>query len=208
MENIAHIFYINLDRRQDRNEEIQQEFRTHFDMKTNQYKIERFRAIDRPQKGIVGCTNSHLEVLKTAKKRNYKNVLIFEDDFTFTVSKEEFEETLKNVLTETNEDYDVIMFAYNLQQHLPTEYANLHKVIEASTASCYLVNHTFYDKLIELYEWALPQLDETMHHWIYANDQVWKRLQPTAKWYCVNPRQGRQRPGHSDNSDRFMDLEC
>jgi GR25 family glycosyltransferase involved in LPS biosynthesis len=45
---------------------------------------ERFNAISH-SKGIVGCGYSHLEVLKLAKSRNYKNVLIFEDDFKLII---------------------------------------------------------------------------------------------------------------------------
>ena len=54
-------------------------------------KYERFNAISRPDFGIIGCTQSHLEIIKMAKQNNYKNILILEDDFTFTVSKDKFE---------------------------------------------------------------------------------------------------------------------
>ena len=67
---------------------------------------------------------------------------------------------------------------------------------------------SFYDKMIELYEWTIPLLQETKEHWNYANDQCWKRLQPESNWYCLTPRCGRQRAGYSDNSEKFQDYDC
>ena len=68
---IEHIFYINLDKRTDRKEQFTQE------MEKMNWKAERFPGYYyEPPKGIVGCTKSHLEVLKLAKEREYANVLI------------------------------------------------------------------------------------------------------------------------------------
>ena len=103
-ENIDKIFYINLDKRTDRREEIEQELSNY------ELNAERYAGIYTPHSGIVGCGYSHLNVLKLAKERGYKNVLILEDDFQFVVSKEEFEEfdpvlvrKLHNTLLETQE---------------------------------------------------------------------------------------------------------
>jgi glycosyl transferase family 25 len=86
--NIDKIFYINLEKRKDRREEIEKE------LDTFGLNYERFEAIETPGFGILGCGISHLSVLKLAKERKYKNILILEDDFTFIVSKEEFEKSL------------------------------------------------------------------------------------------------------------------
>ena len=79
-EKIDGIFYINLDHRTDRRAEIEGEL-SRFDL-----KFERFPAIAH-KIGGVGCGTSHLEVIKLAKKRGYKNVVIFEDDIEFIVDK-------------------------------------------------------------------------------------------------------------------------
>jgi len=202
--NIDKILYINLDKRADRKEEIEMELRNHDLVKV----AERIQAIETPGQGILGCTMSHLNAIKLAKERNYTNVLILEDDFQFTISKEEFENQLQTFY-ENNIDFDVCMISYNIQQAEQTpQYPFLKKVIEAQTASGYIVHRQFYDKIIELYEWAIPLLRDTKEHWNYANDQCWKRLQPTAKWYCFTERCGRQRAGYSDNSEKFEDHDC
>jgi GR25 family glycosyltransferase involved in LPS biosynthesis len=202
-QHISKIFYINLDKRQDRKEEIELELRTYdlFNLS------ERIQAIETPGQGILGCTISHLNAIKLAKERSYKNILILEDDFQFTISKEEFENQLQTFF-ENQIPYDVCMISYNIQQSQSTEHPFLTKVIEAQTASGYIIHSSFYDKMIELYEWAIPLLDQTKQHWHYANDQCWKRLQPEANWYCLTKRCGRQRAGYSDNSEQFEDHDC
>jgi GR25 family glycosyltransferase involved in LPS biosynthesis len=203
LKNINKIFYINLDKREDRKHEIESELRT-YDLFDN---AERIQAIETPGQGILGCTMSHLNAIKLAKERCYNNILILEDDFQFTVSKGEFENQLQTFF-ENQIQYNICMISYNIQRSEPTEYSFLTKVIEAQTASGYIVHHSFYDKMIQLYEWAIPLLRDTKQHWHYANDQCWKRLQPESHWYCLTTRCGRQRAGYSDNSEQFEDHDC
>ena len=198
-ENIDKIFYINLDKRADRREEIEKEL--------SDYGLdaERYAGIYTPHSGIVGCGYSHLNVLKLAKERGYKNVLILEDDIQFVVSKEEFEESLRTFF-ESNVDYDVCLISYIIQKSEESSYPFLRKIIDGQTASGYIVNSHYFDVLIELYEWAIPLLDRTNEHWIYANDLVWKRLQPEGKWYYFIKKLGKQRSSYSDNKMCYVEM--
>jgi glycosyl transferase family 25 len=200
--NIDKIMYINLNKRTDRREEIESEL--------NKFGLEyeRFEAIETPSFGLLGCGKSHLSVLKIAKERNYKNILIFEDDFTFLISKEVFEKKLSDFFS-LNLPFDVCMLSYNLIKSEELENNVVNKVIETQTASGYIVNNHYYDKLIHLYEWALPLLEETHADWIYGNDQIWKQYQPNDNWYYFKTRLGKQRPSYSDNTEKFEDyLNC
>jgi glycosyl transferase family 25 len=188
------VYVINLDRRPDRLDEITGE------LDKIGLPFKRFAAIDR-KPGILGCGLSHLAVLKEARELGLKNVLIFEDDFTFTVGKEEFWKKMADL---SGTEFDVCMLGYALL-HYRMHTSLLVKVLEAQTASAYIVSQSFYDPLIALYEEAMPLLQKTGHHWIYANDQVWKRLQPAANWFAFKERLGRQRPSWSDNNDAFAD---
>lgn len=198
---IDHIFYINLEKRTDRRAEIEQEL-------TNYGLIsERFNAIP-TSPGIVGCGYSHLAVLKMAKERNYKNVLILEDDFQFLVQKEEFEKELAQFF-DSQIEYDICFLAYNLlQSEDVNDYPFIKRAIYSQTASAYLVNNHYYDTLINLYEVNIPLLEQTGYHWIYANDQIWKSLQLTDKWYYFTQRIGKQRDGYSDNTERMQSYNC
>ena len=197
--NIDKIFYINLDKRTDRREEIEQEL--------NQMELsyERFPAIHNSN-GIVGCGYSHLSVLKIARDRGYKNVLIFEDDFTFLVSKLELEIQLEKLFNSFNE-FDVCFLSYgcNNFEDIPDN-AFIKRVLDAQSASGYIVNEKCYSKLIDLYETCIPLLEETGQHWNYANDMCWRPLQKQDMWICFDKRMGKQRAGYSDNSNIFTDF--
>ena len=187
-------YVINLDRRPDRLDEITDE------LDRIGLPFKRFAAIDR-KPGILGCGLSHLAVLKEARSLGLKNVLIFEDDFTFSIGKDAFWEKIADL---SGTDFDVCMLGFNiLRSQAHTDL--LVKVLDAQTASAYIVNQCFYDTLIALYDEAMPLLEKTGRHWDYANDQVWKRLQPRSRWYAFKERLGKQRASWSDNSNSFMD---
>ena len=198
--NIDKIFYINLDKRIDRREEIES------DLAKYELDAERFPGIYHDP-GIVGCGKSHLSVMKMAKERGYKNVLILEDDFTFLVPKEELERELDTFFT-SGLEYDVCMLCCSIIHHEQVDtMTNLTRIIEASNASAYIINGNYLDKIIELYEWALPLLESTGMHWVYANDQIWKSLQKKDRWFAFHPRLGKQKSGYSDNAQAFMDYD-
>jgi flagellar biosynthesis regulator FlbT len=194
---IDQIIYINLDIRNDRREQFEKEF--------NQMGlcVERFSAILNTDSGI-GCFISHLEVLRLAKARNLRNVLIMEDDFTFLVSKEEFEQEISK-LFDQEIDYDVCLLSYNLKKTEETKYDFLGRALNSSTASGYLVNAKHFDKLINLFEQTLPLLRNTKRHWEYANDVIWMKLMEKDNWYYFKTRIGKQAPGYADNAHRFTD---
>jgi len=180
--------YINLEKRTDRKKEIESELRR---MGIENFK--RFPAVNH-EKTEIGCFLSHLNLLKEARDKKHKNVLVLEDDFEFVVSKEDFWKFMNSI---KDLDYDVIMFVYNTQAHEDFN-DNLIKVKSAQTAAGYLVNSKFYDALIENFEEALPKFIETGEHWHYANDQCWKSLQPHSKWYAFRPSIGKVRASYSD----------
>ena len=198
--NIDKIIYINLNRSTDRREQIEKEL-NNFNL-----QFERFEAFETSGFGILGCGLSHLQVLKIAEKRNYDNILILEDDFTFLVTKEVFEEELTKFF-DLNIDYDVCMLSYNLIRYENTSSNFIIKALEVQTASGYIVNKKYYNKLINLYEQAMPLLKETQQHWIYANDQIWKQYQEKDNWYCFSIRIGKQRSGYNCDG-KYFDYNC
>ena len=137
-ENIDKIIYINLDRRKDRKESIEKQLD---DFELN---YERFEAIETKGQGILGCGYSHLNVLKIAKEKKYKNILILEDDFEFIVSKEELQQQLTNFFN-LQLNYNVCFLSYNLLRYKELENNVVNKGLEVQTASGYIVNNNYYD---------------------------------------------------------------
>lgn len=183
-------FFINLDRRPDRRIQIEME------LQKMGIAAERFRAISHPVPAL-GCTMSHLEVLKLAKSRGYPYVAIFEDDFEFLVSRDQYTRLLKQLPSE----FDVVMLGYYLFEASP--YNDVFgKVLHATTTSGYIVHSRFYDALIQTLTEGVSLFRANLHkHDVIATyivDQWWKRLQPEAKWFYTLTRVGKQRTGYSD----------
>lgn len=185
-----HCFFINLERRGDRREQFEKE------ASRMGIEVERFQAIAH-QVPAIGCLMSHLAVMKLARERNYERVCIFEDDFEFVVSKEEFNTTLAAI----PEDFDVVMLGWYLNESAPYN-GVFGKVLSATTTSGYIVNRKFYDTIINNFEAALSLFVSNLRAWnviaLYSADQYWLRIQSTAKWLHTLKRIGKQRAGHSD----------
>lgn len=184
-------FYINLDRRTDRRAEIEKEFAD------KGLTVERFPAIEYSP-GYIGASLSHIAVLKLARERGYESVMVFEDDFMFTISKEQWHSLIEKLPA----SYDVVMLSYKMISSSPQN-ETFDRVIEAQAASGYIVHSQFYDTLIDRWEEGLRLTIETGMHWVYALDQYWKALQLSHKWYAFKPRIGSQRPGFSDIGEKF-----
>jgi GR25 family glycosyltransferase involved in LPS biosynthesis len=215
MENIDKIYYINLDHRLDRKKQFEQQIESHLQNNANtnanillDSRIERFAAIENIQ-GLLGCSMSHLEVIKKAKQANARYILVFEDDFEFIVSKDIFENNITNLFKLVNAglDFKVVMLAYNAQNIFPCNdicNALLYKTTDVQTCAGYLVNSAYFDELIECWSEGVKLYQETGQDWIYCCDQYWKKLQKE-KWFLFKTRIGKQCAGFSDCGKRFTD---
>jgi len=185
------IYYINLDQREDRRIQVENE------LKRMNLRAERYPAIFNKDASTIGCSESHLDLINKVKNENLDEVMIIEDDFRFLIEEEEFKKFL-NKIKDVN--YDLIMIGYNLIRSEPYN-DFLGKVIEAQTTSGYIIHKNFYDKLIENWKEGLELYKKFPNeHWNYILDQFWKRLQPNSKWYYSLKRIGKQRESYSDLS--------
>jgi glycosyl transferase family 25 len=216
--NIDKIFYINLKKRTDRREQIETELRNY-----GLTNFERFEAIENTDYPPLGCTQSHLAVLRIAQQRGYNNVLVLEDDFHFTVSKEIVENQLEKLfglkkLYQLEELYgipekdrkgiakfDACMLEYGVvdQTNVP-DHDFIIKIIKASNASGYIINKALYHELVHVLEYASNKLEETRQDWNYTVDQIWRHLQPHCDWFGFTPKLGKQRPGVSDITGEYV----
>lgn len=209
MENIDKIYYINLDHRIDRRAEIEKEFANYFGGTILEHRIERFPAIKHNQ-GLLGCSISHLEVIKRARDSGAKYIIVFEDDFEFLVSKETLEANITELFqqVENGLDFKVVMLAYNAMNRAEIPNNDLLDITtEVQTCAGYLVNSKYFDELITCWEHGVHMYRHIGQEWIYCCDQYWKKLQKE-KWYLFKTRIGKQRPGFSDNAQAFCDHNC
>lgn len=199
------IYYLNLDHRTDRREHFEMQVIPYFQGTPLESRIERFPAV-KHSNGALGCSISHLEMVKKAKAEGYRYVMILEDDFEFLVSKEVFLEHLSKLFTEPQLDFKVVMLAYNA---LHTEPYNefLDKTTNSQTTAGYILNGAYYDELIKQWEYGVTMFKTTGEHWHYTCDQSWKGLQKE-KWFIFKTRIGKQMPGYSDCGNQICDNQC
>lgn len=183
---IDQIFYINLDHRTDKKEYMERQ------LEALGLPFERFPAVNQVHNG-VGCTKSHLEIYKIAKARGYKAILILEDDFTFSVSKEEYETSLTQ-LFESAPEFDVC-FVSNTTIYEDAEIpgcAFLKRALDVHGSEGYITQSHYFDRLIGIYESAAELLEQTGMHWLYTMDRAWVPFLKQDNWFRFINRLGRQ----------------
>lgn len=196
--NFKNKFCINLDRRLDRWEECQKEFSKH--------KIEnvvRFSATDGnpenlpnnmirpPIKGNLGCTISHLKILKFAKENNMENIMVFEDDVVFM---ENFNEKFNEYFKQVPNDWDMLYFCGNHQGGIKMINQNLGKIFGSYTAHSYIMNKKVFDLYISL----LEKLNDVV-------DVLYASKHKELNIYCFRPHLTYQRAGISDIQNSYQD---
>jgi GR25 family glycosyltransferase involved in LPS biosynthesis len=203
MNNFDVIYYINLDERPDRNEQILSELRR---MNTDMSKVVRISATKHAIPAI-GCAKSHMECYTRLKNSDSKNCLILEDDFMFKQS-ERLTEFMINRFFKLNVMWDVVMLSCFDRAVQQSTIPGLVRALNVQTASGYAVQKHFVDKLIETNRKGIELMEQTMTAVCEGCcDQSWKVLQPCSNWYIFNPKLGYQRPGYSNIEKRLVEYE-
>jgi len=198
------IYCINLDRRPDRWLECQSEFK-----KLNiENQVTRFSAFDM-NPGIAGCTRSHYEVIKLAKSKNEKNILILEDDFSTVCDNvwSYFDKALEQ-MSNKNICYDMFYFGGRIigKEGAVKVDSNLLKLNYVKCAHMYSVTDRVYDAIINIYKdinwnnnahWDGSSTTRLNDDYIFAT-----KIQPKYNVYGIYPGMAQQRTSHSDLLNR------
>jgi hypothetical protein len=180
-------YYINLDRRPDRRKHIENEFRKQGTV----IDYERIEAVDMPDFGNLGCTDSHIIAMEKFISGEEEYCIIFEDDFFFT---RKFSKSFKFPECE----WDVILISGNVLDAIDCGVPGFKKVIDAQACSGYIVHRNFAPKLLANFKEGRDLLSEHKDIPKHAIDIYWKLLQPTSRWFVCEPKFGIQAPGYSD----------
>jgi GR25 family glycosyltransferase involved in LPS biosynthesis len=138
-------YYINIESRTDKRDAIEKQF------STMGIPVNRFNAIvlgDSKLDKEQGCAKSHQAVLKEAKDKGLKNVWILEDDCKFV---DGFMDKAQQCINELKTlDWDVFYFGGEPNRKAEKHLNTMVKTNGAYGLHSYLVNHTFYDKIISI----------------------------------------------------------
>ena len=206
--------YINLESRKDRKNQILGEFAK---MRIPESKIMRIDAIYNRYNGHIGCCSSHIKAITMAKQMNLSHVVIFEDDFIFTKSKDEVDKKINHFL-QKYPDFNVIQFTTVYKNLDSINDDSVKKVKSATTSSAYILNSNFYNELLENLNKAKGKMENEMNEFNKNNklkkkfdtsnalDQHWSGLQKKSKWYIFDPYIGTQ-GGEASSSTIMESLE-
>jgi GR25 family glycosyltransferase involved in LPS biosynthesis len=199
------IYYINLQHRQDRDDEFLSNFSS-----VDENRIFRINAYYEKENGALGCLRSHILALETASKTDKKDkkdkkdeiVLICEDDFYI---KDIFYcNRMLDFAFHVLPEWDVIMLAHNTHSSEDTEYEteNNEKIIRiqhSATGSGYMLKTSYIPRLLEIFKNDYNKFLKTKE-WKseYCNDVSWVSLQQKDHWYAFVPTIAVQRKSYSD----------
>lgn len=188
---LDNIYYINLEHRTDRKKHVEKQLNN-----IGWKNYTRFNAI-KCKDGRVGCSMSHLKILKDAKEKNLDYVVIIEDDIVFN-NPQLFNNMLK-IFIEKNIDYDVLLLAGNIRAHTIPIDSFIHRTKRSCTTTGYIVKNHYYDTLIQNIQSGIKNLlFKPNHHELYAIDTNWFKLQEKDNWLILRPRTVSQLSDYSD----------
>ncbi|RZK49212.1 MAG: glycosyltransferase family 25 protein [Pedobacter sp.] len=161
------IYIINLKRRPDRLK-LFYEYNSHILEGLNNIKV--IEAVDGNEIkdanwefeiGALGCLKSHYNVIKDAKAKGFKDILILEDDISFT---SDALIRLEKGYNELPENWEFLyLYANHLKSPIPHS-ESLERISCALSTAAYMINHKSYDLLIEIIERESKQIDVIYAH--------------------------------------------
>jgi GR25 family glycosyltransferase involved in LPS biosynthesis len=195
--------YINLDFRTDRKE--------HFENLKKEYpffsEIENMKATENKD-GLLGCCISHIKALEYLSSSTESYVVIFEDDFCIFNSNNFYKFTLQFQNIKDIDDWDIIVLTprgSTVSGSQSMELSGFKKIIDNQTATGYIIKTKFIPKLIETLNESLLLQQKGVEKNISANDQYWKKLQLTSRFYYFSEVFGGQLPSWSNIENRWVD---
>ncbi|HSX12352.1 MAG TPA: glycosyltransferase family 25 protein [Rhabdochlamydiaceae bacterium] len=188
--------YINLAHRKDRRVKIEAELQK---VSLNPNKLFRIEALYDELNGARGCVLSHSKALDHAIEKEWKHVLILEDDCLF--QKNKIHSYIENFLTYFKQEWDVFFLGGQLQVFEKTDHPDYLKVQFSLRAHAYAVNGSYLrvlrDHFLATYESMRDDLF-FVHCLHKALDRQWVDLQLKDRWFMGIKPIARQSSSYSD----------
>lgn len=189
------IYCINLDKRSDRWEECLAQFEKH------NLTVERFSGIDgsmienntKLADGELGVLKTHIELIKDAKEKGYKSILILEDDVEFIDNLNEKFFSIKNQIPN---DWIMLYLGGNHVGGCLQISQNIYKLIHSYAIHAFAINSELFDLIIN----GLPKYKKPV-------DVFYAELQPLFPSYVIRPHLAWQRVSFSDIQGGIMNYD-
>jgi glycosyl transferase family 25 len=202
MENVDHIYYINLENQKYWEDSINKVIHS---LGVGKDKITKINAVKKDN-GAYGCALSHILALEDAKQKKYNTIIILEDDFEL-FNPEDAKNKITKFLSDVK-DWDLIMLSCHLIDIENCEIDNVSKVLDCQSTIAYAIKNHFIDKLLKVFyesSEVLSKVKQYEYPCPYCIDVNWKKLQKNSKWYTFYPFLGREYPKYSYVQNKFLD---
>lgn len=189
------ILFINLNKRKDRRLRIVKQLKK---LGVPKDKIVRLEAIEH-NPGYIGCSLSHISALEMAQQNKWERILILEDDFFFSETEENFNNLNRYFTALHHSNWNVAILAANYHTVTPLQSVDyIVRVDKAWCACAYIVNSSYYDKLLHNYRSGVFALLQGGSQQEYALDVNWHSCMQEDLWLGIYPNSGYQLPDKSD----------
>ena len=191
------IVYINLDHRIERKKKILREIER---LQLDVTEIVRVPAIHTPMNGRKGCLLSHIAALKIAQEKQWKQVLILEDDCVSSDDVRKVHRALIRFWNAFGENWDVFLLGGKFIESEVNAASFLH-VIHSLRAHAYIVNQHYYAPLQACYEQGYKEMEKdvfVVQSFGKSLDVIWRVLQKKGRWYGMQESVAEQHDGYSD----------
>lgn len=203
-------FYINLDHRTDRKEDIE-----NFLKSLEISNVTRIPGVIREPSwsGIVyAFHNAFTEANKTKPEETKNNMVLVVEDDCFLKNMDNFyinlDKFFKNI---KHEDWDVLLLGGNNVAPLKQKFDGFCKINKTYGCPAYLTKIKYAGKIADAQKISMKFIEKnkpeniTTRYTSHANDVIIGDLQKKDNWYIIFPDGVNQRPGYSDNSKTYMD---
>ena len=212
MNNIDHCYYINLDKREDRNKHTLTSVLPFFGF--NDDSFSRYPGIDTsgklslPQRS-VGCAQSHLNIYKDAKSKGYQVILVLEDDFIPIIDTKELHSRWDFFYSKCP-DFNICQLAYNdvTKGKSIDDSGIILTSNNVQTTSAYVIKISFTDEISPTIQSSINSLNNNEDANIHAIDQTWKKFQSIENGWFLLKRCGVQANDYSDIEGRVVNYGC
>jgi GR25 family glycosyltransferase involved in LPS biosynthesis len=193
------VFLINLKRRPDRLEQAKKE------CEKIGLEYELFEAIDGDtlniiienkslywNKAALGILLSNYNIIKIAKEKNYKSILILEDDIEFDSN---FISILEKNWSNIPSNWETFFLGTNHIKKPIHVIDDIYKITSSYSLHCYAIKSTVYDIFLNAIRYPNKPIDEYMANVIH----------PRGFSYCISPAIAYQKASYSDILKRNVD---
>lgn len=188
--------YINLDHRSDRREDFENEMHALGVSWHNRHSA----TLAHP--GALGCSLSHLQVLKHWEATPGRLLLVCEDDARFVASRSELDALIEEFTASPH--LQVLALAYRTAWHIPIS-DRLAASADIQTTAAYVAKPEIVPDLVAAFEDSVRGLRDGASARTAALDKVWKRVQKKRLFAIPRKKCVIQRAGFSDIQEALTD---